>query len=79
MSCKGNFSLTEEPVLMELKTIAVKDLRICMKGNNPGPNYHNGDNSREIIISANGVISLIWHTVLVGFVIMHEHKVEFLF
>jgi len=36
--------LMDELILMKLYTVAVKDLRMCMKGDNPGSNYFKGDN-----------------------------------
>jgi len=45
MSCKHNFSLMDEAILMKLYTVAVKDLRMCMKEDNHlGPSYFKGDN-----------------------------------
>jgi len=29
---------------MKLFTVAVHDLKMCMKGDDPGPNYFKGDN-----------------------------------
>jgi len=50
MSCKCNSSLKDEPIQMNLCTVAVYNLRICMKEDNPGLNYFKGDNSRKIIV-----------------------------
>jgi len=36
MTCKHNFSLTDEPILMKLYTNVVYDLRVCMKEDKPG-------------------------------------------
>ena len=45
MSCKHNFSLMDEAILMKLYTVAVKDLRMGMKEDNHlGPSYFKGDN-----------------------------------
>jgi len=33
-----------EPILIKLYPIGVKDLRICMKKDNPDPRYFKGDN-----------------------------------
>jgi len=44
MSCSQNSSLTDEPVLMKHYIVAVNNLRMCMKENNPSPNYFKGDN-----------------------------------
>jgi len=45
MSCKRNFSLMDASVLMKLHTVVVYNLRMCMKEDNPGPTYFNGDHS----------------------------------
>jgi len=52
MHCNLN-SLTEEPVLMKLYTVAVYNFKMCMKEDNPGLNY-----LREIMISASAGILL---------------------
>jgi len=36
MTCKHNFSLTDEPILMKLYTHVVYDLRVYMKEDKPG-------------------------------------------
>ena len=48
MPCMRNFSLRGEPVLMKLYTVAISNLRICMKEANPGLNME----LREKISSA---------------------------
>jgi len=47
MSCKRNYSLTDE--FIKLDTVAVCNLRMCMKEDNQNLNYFKGDNSREVI------------------------------
>jgi len=45
---------------MKLYTVAVYNLRICMKDDNPSLNYIKGDNSWEIIICAGqGYVSFV--------------------
>ena len=46
MSCKRNFSFTEERErkLMKFYTFALYYLRMCMKEDYPSPNYFKGDN-----------------------------------
>ena len=44
MSCKSNFSLMNEPVLMKFYTVAVNNLRKCIKEDIPGQTYFKGDN-----------------------------------
>jgi len=44
MSCKRNSSLTDEPKMMKLYTVAVYDLKMCMKGDKPGLKYFMADN-----------------------------------
>jgi len=39
ISCKRSVSLTDELILIDLYTITVLDLRMCMKGDNPGVKY----------------------------------------
>ena len=40
-------------------------MKICMKEDNPGPNYFKEDNSREIVSSVGGyILFVIWLTVL---------------
>jgi len=34
----------DELILVKLYTVAVCELRMCMKEDNPGPNYFKGDN-----------------------------------
>jgi len=43
MSCKCNPSLSDEMILMEHYTVAVYNLRICMKRDNSGPAYFKRD------------------------------------
>ena len=40
----------DELILMKLYTIVLYNLRMCLKGNNPGTQNIQEDNSREIII-----------------------------
>ena len=42
----------DEGLLMKLSTFVVYNLRMCMKKDYPCPNYFKGDNSREMISSA---------------------------
>ena len=44
MSCKHNSPLRDIQMLMKVYTVAVYDLRMCKKEDNPGPNYFKGDN-----------------------------------
>ena len=44
MFCKRKSSLTDEPVLMKLDTVAVYDLMVCMKENNRCPKSFKGNN-----------------------------------
>ena len=48
-----NSSLTEEPILMKLYTVAVYNVKMCIKEDNPGLNY-----LREIMISVSAGILL---------------------
>ena len=49
ISCKYDFSLTDESILMKLHK-AVYSLRMCMKEDNPIRSNIKGDNLRETII-----------------------------
>jgi len=45
--CNGNSSLADGPILMKLCTVAVYNLRMCIKKDNyinAGPKYFKGDN-----------------------------------
>ena len=44
LSCKCNSSLTDQPILMKLNTVALYKLRMCMKEDYPGLKYCKGDN-----------------------------------
>ena len=46
-SCKHNSSLTDEPILMKLYAVAVHNLKMCVKEDNPNLNYLKGGNSNE--------------------------------
>ena len=41
--CKCSFFLMDKQILMKLYTVAVYDLRMCMKERNHGQNYFKGD------------------------------------
>ena len=43
MSSKRNFCFMDEPILMKLYTVALYDLRKCMKEEDPGRSYFTGD------------------------------------
>jgi len=43
MSCKCDFSLTDEVLLMKLYTVAVYNLKMCMEENTPGLKYFKKD------------------------------------
>ena len=43
LSCKHNFSLTDQLTLLKLYPVAVYSLNMCM-GDNPSSNYIKGDN-----------------------------------
>ena len=51
-----------EPILMKLYSVVVFDLRMCMKGDNPGPKSIKGDNSRDFFNVGQSVLRL--HTQL---------------
>jgi len=42
MSCKKNFTLTDEAIQMKLYTVEVYDLRMCMKEGKPRSNMFQG-------------------------------------
>jgi len=43
MSCKHNSRVTDGPILMKHYTVAVYNLRICMKEDNRGLKYFKGE------------------------------------
>jgi len=43
MSHKHNSSLTDELILRKIYTIAIYDLMMCIKKENPGPKYFKGN------------------------------------
>ena len=46
MSRHCNISSTDESILTKLYTIIVNDLKMCMKEDNPSPNYFKGNNEK---------------------------------
>ena len=43
-SCKCNSALTDKPILLKLYTVAVFNLRMCLKEDNPCLDFFKGDN-----------------------------------
>ena len=48
--------------MMNLYTVVVYSLRICIKEDNPGPKYIKRDNSREIIVLTGGIVCDLTHS-----------------
>jgi len=57
MSSKRNFCFMDEPILMKLYTVALYDLRKCMKEEDPGRSYFKGD-YKSYKTGSGGIFSL---------------------